>query len=65
MMLTQKQGNWVNGQLQGPGCIIHADHKLIGSFIGNDNMAMPVEQLFFKSGYSRHVVEPQLVDMAQ
>lgn len=54
-LIMQKQGNWVNGKLTGPGAIVHADHKVSGSFIDNDSLQMPVEQYFFSTGFTKLV----------
>jgi hypothetical protein len=60
---NKKQGSWVNGKLHGQGSIVHADHKIQGVFLDNDNMGMPVDLLFFKTGYTKQINDLTAVGM--
>jgi radial spoke head protein 1 len=60
----KKVGHWVNGNLKGNGEIIHVDHKIAGVFINNDDMEMPVDLIFPRSGFKTAVNDPAVVGMA-
>ncbi|KAJ1563524.1 hypothetical protein HK096_000583, partial [Nowakowskiella sp. JEL0078] len=58
---SKKKGIWVNGALNGPGEIIHADHKIIGRFTSNDVFQSPAKIQFFSNGYTIDVRDPLIL----
>jgi hypothetical protein len=49
--------------LTGSGEIIYADHKIVGSFVTDDRMEMPVTIEFTKTGFTQTITDPAVVGM--
>ncbi|KAJ3411962.1 hypothetical protein HDV05_001440 [Chytridiales sp. JEL 0842] len=51
---SKKTGVWSAGVLNGPGEIIHADHKVTGNWLSNEKMAVPAK-IVFPTGFVKEV----------
>ncbi|KAJ3124415.1 prolactin receptor [Nowakowskiella sp. JEL0407] len=58
---SKKKGIWEQGILKGPGEIVHADHKIIGTFTENDVMQAPAKIQFTSNGYTITVRDPLIL----
>ena len=61
-MDVQKEGEWVDGQLQGQSVIQYPDHVLLASFTGSDRFEAPVKFTFKSTGYETVVKDLTLVE---
>lgn len=59
---SKKRGQWINGIMEGPGEIIHADHNVSGNFIGG-LIDMPAKIKFMNnSKYVKMILDPMLLN---